>query len=124
MVENLEWFTQFQKLSAEGNAIGLVAEEEDQIIGFCEVIRKRDNSPVAHRGDLGLSVKKEYRGRGVGSKLLEETIRRCKNKFEILELDVYVGNERARCLYKKFGFKSCGILPKPSREMINTSTRK
>jgi RimJ/RimL family protein N-acetyltransferase len=55
------------------NSIGLVAED-GQIVGFCEVDRRRPRSPVSHRGDLGISVKKEYRGKGIGTILLEKMI--------------------------------------------------
>lgn len=112
MTENLEWFADFQRKSEKGDAIGLVAEVEGELVGFCEVIRRRSDSPVSHRGELGLSVKKEYRGRGIGSALMKEMIGRCKGKFEILELDVFVGNRRAKHLYEKFGFSTTGILPR------------
>ena len=46
--------------------------------------------------------------------LLNEMVRRCKGMFEILELEVFVGNHPAKRLYEKSGFKTCDQIP--SRE--------
>lgn len=62
-------------------------------------------------GGIELSVKKEHRGKGIGLTLLEEMIRRCKGKFEILELEVFSGNQSAKRLYEKPGFKTYGVRP-------------
>ena len=43
--------------------------------------------------------------------LLNEMVRRCKGMFEILELEVFVGNHPAKRLYEKSGFKTYGLRP-------------
>lgn len=43
--------------------------------------------------------------------MLKEMIERCKGKFEILELEVFAGNQAARHLYEKFGFKTYRLRP-------------
>ena len=40
--------------------------------------------------------------------LLSETLKRCKGKFEIIELSVFTTNEVAKKLYRKFGFTTFG----------------
>ena len=110
-LEEMSWFVGFQKACAQGDAIGLVAVADGEIVGFCEVERRKPKSPVSHRGDLGISVRKEYRGRGIGDLLLKEMIRKCRGRFEILELEVFVGNHVAKHLYEKFGFKAYGLHP-------------
>ncbi len=111
LLDGMGWFLGFQKACAEGNSVGLIAVEEDDMVGFCQVERRRPKSPVSHRGDFGISVRKEYRGRGIGTMLLRNMIERCRGSFEILELEVLAGNRVARHLYEKFGFKSYGLRP-------------
>jgi ribosomal protein S18 acetylase RimI-like enzyme len=111
-LDEMAWFLDFQKASAEGNSIGLLAVGDDgNILGFSEVGRRKPTSSVSHRGSLGLSVRKEYRGRGIGTMLLKKMIESCKGRFEILELEVFVGNDVAKHLYEKFGFKTYGLRP-------------
>ncbi len=68
-----------------------------------------------HVGSLGISVKKTFRGSGVGSLLLKiiiEETRRAIPRLEIVTLDVHAPNTLAITLYKKFGFKQYGSLPR------------
>ena len=57
-----------------------------------------------------LAVMPEYRGRGIGRKLLEQGIENGK----VLNLDVTLAvdpiNDRAKKLYQSLGFKPSGIL--------------
>lgn len=111
-LDNMKWFQEFMKSYEEGNAVGALALDGDEVVGFCEVTRNRPRSNVAHRGALGISVRKGYRGKGIGKRLLGETIKRCRGKFEILELDVFTVNKAALHIYEKFGFKTIGVLPR------------
>lgn len=53
----------------------------------------------------GISVHKDYRGRGIGSKLLHNTIDYAKNKnFKRIRLDVIDINTNAKRLYERIGF--------------------
>ena len=57
------------------NSIVLVAEEEGRIIGFAE------GSVTAGVSRLGvIGVRREYRGRGIGLRLLEEFIKESKRR--------------------------------------------
>ena len=55
----------------------------------------------------------EYRGQGLGSKLLASVLEHAK-KFglEKVELHVYTSNISAIALYKKFGFEEEGLIKK------------
>ncbi len=113
LLDEMNWFLEFQKTCAKGNAIGLIAEINDEMVGFCGVWRRTPRSSGSHRGQVAAhAVKKEHRGKGIGTMLLKEMIERCKGNFEILELEVFVGNQPAKHLYDKFGFKTYGLRPK------------
>lgn len=56
-----------------------------------------------------IAVKKEFRRRGIGSKILDEIIRWSgKNNINVIELEVREGNSGALALYEKYGFKAVG----------------
>ena len=86
-------------------AIALLAEHNRDIIGFltCEGGRRRK---IAHVADIGMSVRDDWRGRGVGLALLDyaETWARSTNKIKKLTLNVFEHNVPALRLYEKRGF--------------------
>jgi RimJ/RimL family protein N-acetyltransferase len=108
----LAWFAELYKGIEQGRNIAFVAEESGHVVGLCEVGRLQSDHEVSHRGELGISVKKEFRGKGIGSELLTRTLECCKGKFEIVELSVFTTNEVAKKLYRKYGFKSSGLRPR------------
>jgi ribosomal protein S18 acetylase RimI-like enzyme len=103
-----KWFEGTLKGIAEGNVIMVMAEADSRVVGWCDVRRLAPKTPVDHRGVLGICVKKEFRGRGIGEALIGEVVERCKGKFEVIELTVLSGNEKAIMLYERFGFKKYG----------------
>jgi len=67
-----------------------------------------------HIGSLGISVRKNYRGQGIGSLLMKTVLKQASTQLpgiEIVELTVQKPNKIARKMYKKFGFKEYGLLP-------------
>ena len=55
----------------------------------------------------------EFRGRGLGSKLLTKVLNHAKRfGLEKVELNVYTSNISAVALYKKFGFEQEGLIKK------------
>ena len=90
-------------------SVFLVARVGEEIVGtasYSALGKKR----MAHRGTLGISVKKAYWNRGVGSELLARVLDFAKNtaKSEIVSLEVRSDNAAAVYLYKKFGFEKIG----------------
>jgi ribosomal protein S18 acetylase RimI-like enzyme len=108
----LDWFSNLCRRVSEGNAVATVAEFDSHAVGLCEVTRVLGSPEVSHRGDLGIAIRKEYRGRGIGTALLERTIQECKGRFEAIELMVFSNNDKAKRLYEKFGFKPIGVRPR------------
>ena len=82
---------------------------EGRVVGWCDI------SPVeravhAHCGTLGIGVIDGYRGRGVGSRLLEIALDRARAiGLTRIELGVRERNAPAIALYEKFGFVSEGL---------------
>ena len=92
------------------SSVTLVAKRDGKIVGnarFTGGTRAR----TSHRGDIGISVLKSEWGNGLGSKLLESLIDFAKNTAhaEVMTLEVRQDNERAKALYKKYGFKKTGV---------------
>ena len=113
--QNWEWFSQFYKGILEGNNIGIVAEVDSKVVGFCEIQRVSTKPDLAHRAELGISVRKEHRGKGIGTALISEALRKSRGKFEIIELSVYSTNDVAKKLYEKAGFKVFGLRPRTAK---------
>ena len=108
--EELEWFSNLFKNVEQGKIIATVAEADSRVVGLCEVEGFRADSDVAHRGRLGISVAKGFRGQGIGTELMRQTLEKCKGKFEVIELSVFTIN-RAKKLYERFGFQIYGHHP-------------
>lgn len=69
----------------------------------------------AHIGNFGISVALEFRGQGLGQKIMELTIEESIKKLsglKIIDLEVFGQNIIAQNLYKKLGFVKYGVLPK------------
>jgi len=95
-----------KKLLATENYVILVAELDDQVVGFIDYhilpsIWEKWNEATINN----LFIHKDYQGKGIGSRLLEEVIKRT-DEIGIVELHVGTekNNKRAIRLYKKHGF--------------------
>ena len=98
-----------ESLQDSASSTMFFAKCDGRIIGdasFSSSPRER----IKHRGEIGISVDKEYWGNGIGSKLMEKIIDFAKNTAgcEIIHLQVRSDNERAIRLYKKYGFEKIG----------------
>lgn len=88
------------------NNLLLLAYNDQKLIGMAS-IRGSEEKRVAHIGEVGISILKEYWGIGLGSILMEELIFWTEESESIrrLELTVQKQNTRAIALYKKFDFQ-------------------
>ena len=97
----------WQKLYNAGSGFyNLVAEIEGKVVGqlgmqVCQNPRRR------HVAELGMGVREEYQGQGIGSALLRAALEMADNWLNIrrVELTVYPSNEAAIALYERFGFE-------------------
>ncbi|MBE5905206.1 MAG: GNAT family N-acetyltransferase [Lachnospiraceae bacterium] len=85
----------------------------EEVIGDLGVVMIRPQIKFRHRAYLGMSILQKYTSMGLGSVMMETAIEQAKkNGFEQVELGVFEDNEKARGLYKKFGFKEYGVNPR------------
>jgi RimJ/RimL family protein N-acetyltransferase len=91
-------------------SIVLIAEIGGQIVGVLNVENGMYRR-VAHRGNFGISVAKQWRNRGIGSALLETMLQWASENplIDKIEMEVFVINKNAIRLYKNFGFLEEGI---------------
>lgn len=87
------------------------AFQEDVLVGAVGFVRD-PRSKVCHRASIvGVYVTPEARTAGIAQGLLEAAIAHARNIPEVVQLDLRVNtiNVRARSLYARLGFVSCGI---------------
>ena len=108
------WYERQEQRIDAGDLLFLVAEVGGEVVGSCSIGRAGPTalSEAGHVGELGILVRRDMRGKGVGSALLERSLAEARAKFEIIYLSVFSNNVRARKLYERFGFTLCGQLPR------------
>jgi ribosomal protein S18 acetylase RimI-like enzyme len=86
-----------------------VADDGGRTVGWCDVVRS--TIPVyRHRGTLGVGVLADYRGQGLGMRLVHAALDAARAAdIERVDLAVYGRNTRAVALYRKAGFREVGI---------------
>ncbi len=87
------------------NSVMLVAKKDGKIIGDCSI--SGFSRRFSHRGELGISVTKDYWNMGIASALLKKALEIAKNELnlEVISLEVRSDNEAAIHLYKKYQFQ-------------------
>jgi RimJ/RimL family protein N-acetyltransferase len=98
-----------QRMAAENTMI-LVAEANGQIIARVSCVGGVLAS-TQHTVGLGIMVRKEWRGQGVGTTLMHQIIdwARANPIVKRVDLEVLTNNPRAANLYEKLGFQAEGI---------------
>jgi len=83
----------------------LVALADGDVIGSCG-LHGNKNPRRQHAWGLGISVRDDWQGRGVGSRMMTTLLDLADNWLGALrvELTVYAENAVAIAMYKKFGF--------------------
>ncbi len=80
-------------------------------IASAGIHRERGTRRV-HVAGLGMSVRDDWQGRGVGTALLAALLDVADNWWQVtrVQLDVFADNEPAIALYRKFGFEVEGTM--------------
>lgn len=94
----------------------ILAELDDEYIGNASFDTAGNSRRNAHRANIGIALYLDYTGMGIGKKLfalIMETIEKCD--FEMAQLTVVEGNDRAINMYKSFGFVETGRIPRANK---------
>jgi putative acetyltransferase len=84
----------------------LVASIDGEVIGNLGLHEAGKSPRRRHVGSIGMSVRDDIQGRGVGTALMSAAIELADGwlNYQRLELNVYTDNLAALALYRKFGF--------------------
>jgi L-phenylalanine/L-methionine N-acetyltransferase len=90
----------------------LLACVEDEAVGQLGLYTFPNRPRRRHVGQIGMAVRDDWQGKGVGSALMAAAIDLADNWLNLtrLELEVYTDNEPAIALYKNFDFVTEGTL--------------
>lgn len=116
MDEEIRYIDDFIRRVREKKAIKLLAFNGKELIGVADVYLK--DKIENHIGVFGITIKKEWRGKGIGRKLMKQTLNeaiKSINGLKIIELGVFANNPIAKKMYEKMGFVEYGKLPKGIR---------
>jgi putative acetyltransferase len=100
----------WQERLSGSDSIHLVAEVDQQLVGQLS-LHLQSNPRRKHVAELGMGVRDDWAGKGVGSALLAAAVDMADNWLNLqrLELTVYADNLAALALYRKFGFVEEGL---------------
>lgn len=84
--------------------VALTSGPDAKVVGWCDVT-PTGRDAMAHVGIVGISLHPDWRGRGLGERLMREALA-AADAFGFLrvELGVFSHNAWAQALYRKLGF--------------------
>ena len=87
----------------------LVAEDskKKKVVGYISFSQKSEEDEWygKHLYLYEFAVTEEYRGKGIGEKLINQVIRMCKKKNLNIKVDTLIKNKKIIEFYRKMGFK-------------------
>ncbi len=94
----------------ENSALMVAVTPEGEIVGLVGCMGGRRRS-TAHETSLGITLKMEYRDKGLGTRVMQAALdwARSSGVIKRVQLEVFTNNERAIHLYEKLGFEQEGI---------------
>ncbi|MFB0558215.1 MAG: N-acetyltransferase family protein [Candidatus Bathyarchaeia archaeon] len=108
--EEMDWLARLLSSVEKERLVAVVAEVEGKFIGQVEVSPRSGRS--RHVGNLGISVRNGYRDIGIGTELMKEAEAQARRLgIEIITLEVFATNDRARQVYEKVGYREIGQIP-------------
>lgn len=101
----IPWSRQsFWEEAANENTLYLLAMDGETVIGYAGAWLLAGEAQITN-----VAIAPEYRGRGAATRLMEELVRRFKERgITAMTLEVRPSNAPARALYAKFGMKEVG----------------
>jgi phosphinothricin acetyltransferase len=94
----------------------LVAESDGAVVGWASLNVFNPRRAYEHVADLSLYVEREWRGRGVGRRLLDALVARARElDYHKLVLAAFPWNEAGMRAYQRAGFRAVGIYREQGR---------
>lgn len=93
-----------------GRYVIYVYEEAGKVAGYASLSRYRDRKAFDPAVEISIYIHGDYRGRGIGHALMQETLAyadACEEIGTVISL-ITSENERSIHLHEKFGFQYCG----------------
>jgi putative acetyltransferase len=103
------WRQRLSGLAAGRHA--LVAEVDGEVVGQLGLWTHPDQPRRAHVAGIGMGVRDDWQGRGIGGALLRAAIELAEQWLQVtrIEIEVYADNTSAIALYERHGFVREGL---------------
>ncbi|AQP53632.1 hypothetical protein CBF34_00790 [Vagococcus penaei] len=103
--------TEIEQIYHLPNQLILLALDNNRPIGIATVTTDSDPA-ISHIGEIGISIKQDFWGIGLGTAMITELIDWVEHyqKIKRLEIKVQNRNQRAIALYQKLGFETEGTI--------------
>lgn len=110
--EQEKWTKEMVAMVKKKYRVVICALVGTRLVGSCELGPYVDRQ--SHSGSIGMSIIKDYREEGIGTAFMEALLEIAKKEFKLKLIDIaaFATNKRALRLYKKFGFRQYGVLPR------------
>lgn len=110
--ETMDYITRIKKNIRNKKEICLLLFCKKELIGVADVALRQ--KIYEHIGNTSITIKKKFRGNGLGALLMERLLTESVHLVGIKKiiLQVFGNNKPAISLYEKIGFKEYGRLPK------------
>ncbi len=113
--EEIAVFSAFYTRVVRGEMVCKVAVVEGRVVGAGDVHPRGNHVEDRHAGILQIGIRPEWRGKGLGERMMAALLESCRGRFDPVLLMVTDFNEGARRLYRKHGFEECGRFPRTFR---------
>lgn len=102
--DRMDWFTHHT-----GTHPLIVSELDGRVAGYCSLSKFRDKEAYAKTVEISVYIDPDYHGKGIGSALIEEIIKRAKQLgHHVIIAGITAGNDVSVKIHEKFGFELCG----------------
>jgi L-amino acid N-acyltransferase YncA len=109
--EEADWLGKRLAQAVKGEIIDVIAEVDGKMVANSEVEKR--SGLMSHVGYLGIGIKANYRGIGIGTQIMQALIEESRQAgLKVLVLDAFATNKTAHALYRKMGFQDAGTVPK------------
>jgi RimJ/RimL family protein N-acetyltransferase len=112
LAEERKFLNDVLKKIRNKEAVLLVVESNGKIVGISDITKR--GRAEKHVGLFGITLAKEFRGKGIGRKLMElilEETKKSLKDLKLIRLVCFADNKTACKLYQSLGFKEYGKLP-------------